>query len=297
MKRISFILAFVFFGLVAAASVRAEAPARVQAHPATWQVTGKHGSAVLLGSQHLLPGNIDWMTPELEKTFADADVLVLEVPLDADTIGTLRKMMDERGKLPEGQTLRAMVPPDELPTFEKALTAAGLPEAFVADKRPWLAGFLIESMLIRKQMQNAVVGPDYVLMQKAQQEKKETRYLETAEQQLLLFAPEDPKLEMQFFLSIVHGAAEADKELEELSKAWAAGDVASLTELIERDSDDLPEFRAIFFTDRNKSMAEKIAAMLKENKKFLVVVGFGHMVGKDGIPALLRAKGFKVTEP
>lgn len=296
MNRTVACLAFAFLGLFAASN--AEDSARIQAHPAIWQVAGKHGSAVLLGSQHIVPANVDWMTPEIEAAFNAADAVVLEAPLDANSINIFQELVEKRGTLPEGQSLRAMLPPDEIPTFEDVLARTGLPEAAVSNKRPWLVAFLFDSIMIRKMMDKAVAGPDVTLMQRAQKEGKTLRYLETAEQQFKLLAPEDPDIEMQYFLETMHSYIEGETELQQLMQAWQTGDVARIDALIKHDFDQRPEFfYKAFFADRNKAMADKIAAMLDEDKTFFIVVGAGHMVGEDGIPALLRAKGFTVTGP
>jgi uncharacterized protein YbaP (TraB family) len=41
----------------------------------------------------------------------------------------------------------------------------------------------------------------------------------------------------------------------------------------------------------------KISAMLNENHTYFITVGAGHLAGPKGVPAMLRAKGFKVEGP
>ena len=47
--------------------------------------------------------------------------------------------------------------------------------------------------------QSSSSGVDHVLMKEAEVEHKETRYLETVEQQMALIVPHDPALELQEF--------------------------------------------------------------------------------------------------
>jgi uncharacterized protein YbaP (TraB family) len=49
--------------------------------------------------------------------------------------------------------------------------------------------------------------------------------------------------------------------------------------------------------DRNHRWAETIAERLQGSGEAVVIVGAGHLVGPDGVPALLRARGFKVEGP
>ena len=46
--------------------------------------------------------------------------------------------------------------------------------------------------------------------------------------------------------------------------------------------------------ERNPALAEGIYALHREGRKVLAGVGALHMVGAQGLPALLRARGFTV---
>ena len=59
---------------------------------------------------------------------------------------------------------------------------------------------------------------------------------------------------------------------------------------------DLPDEQALL-DQRNRDWTRQIQAMLGENKTFFVAVGMAHLVGANGVPALLRAQGIKVDGP
>jgi uncharacterized protein YbaP (TraB family) len=48
--------------------------------------------------------------------------------------------------------------------------------------------------------------------------------------------------------------------------------------------------------DRNKNWMPKIDQLLSRNGHSLVVVGAAHLVGPDGLLAMLRAKGYTVDQ-
>ena len=83
-----------------------------------------------------------------------------------------------------------------------------------------------------------------------------------------------------------------------LSLAWAQGDEEKLAayprwcQCIKTDADRLQMQRLL--DDRNGPMADKIAALHASGKNVLAAVGALHMVGPQGIPELLRARGFAV---
>jgi hypothetical protein len=48
--------------------------------------------------------------------------------------------------------------------------------------------------------------------------------------------------------------------------------------------------------DRNRSWIPRIDAMLQGKDDALVVVGAAHLVGKDGVVEMLKAKGYAVEQ-
>ena len=60
---------------------------------------------------------------------------------------------------------------------------------------------------------------------------------------------------------------------------------------------DQPDVKKALLTDRNQRWALQIQTMLREKRVFFITVGAGHLAGPDGVPALLRAAGYKVEGP
>ncbi len=48
---------------------------------------------------------------------------------------------------------------------------------------------------------------------------------------------------------------------------------------------------------RNRRWAVEIERLLKSGRRVLIVVGVGHLVGPDSVPALLRRRGVAVEGP
>ena len=57
---------------------------------------------------------------------------------------------------------------------------------------------------------------------------------------------------------------------------------------------DQPDAKKALLTDRNQRWALQIETMLREKRVFFITVGAGHLAGPEGVPALLRAAGYKV---
>ncbi len=290
-------LAAFFFGFLGLAfSAWAEPQGVVEARPALWHVTGAKGSAVLLGSMHMLPENVHWQTAEIRKAAKEADVLVFEVAIDAAAQTRIAETVATRGTLPEGTHLRDLLSPKAKANLPRVLASLNLPETAISNKQPWLVTLMLEAAAMQQKKQLAP-GPDFVLQQSGLAAGKSIRALETADDQLALLAPDDAKAALQILEQDLVSFDPSEDEIGEMTKAWETGDTAGIDALLRKDFADYPKAMALFFTDRNKAWVEKIAAMLRENKKFLIVVGAGHLTGTEGVPALLRARGLTVEGP
>ena len=85
--------------------------------------------------------------------------------------------------------------------------------------------------------------------------------------------------------------------LDDLVAAWRKGDTASLDKLLNADMDDFPVLRDRLLKGRNANWIPQIERMAADGHTHLIVVGTAHLVGKDSVIAMLRAKGVTVEGP
>lgn len=272
-----------FFGLLLVSPAFPQAQlkpaiAALRPSPSLWHIKGdpkkgELGEVYLLGSVHVLPPNLEWRTPAISQAISRSDVLAFEVPQDQASIAELDALIQAKGYLPEGQTLRAQLHPATRADYDAAVKASGLPPAMVDRERPWLAGLQLMFAQIAKMKFSAGSGVDSVLMAEADKNNKEMRYLETIAEQFALLAPDDRTLEMQEFESGLKDLRDVAAGIEPMVKAWSVGDQAALDKLINGDLDEFPEARKTLLDDRNRRWAPKIQAMLKEKHVFFITVG------------------------
>src|SRR5258707_1331535 len=80
--------------------------------------------------------------------------------------------------------------------------------------------------------------------------------------------------------------------------AWLAGDVAALEkDALQPLAKASPRMYRRLISDRNRRWAEVLATRLKGEGVIVVVVGTAHLLGPEGVPALLRDRGFDVEGP
>ena len=139
-------------------------------------------------------------------------------------------------------------------------------------------------------------GIDRHFLNRAQGGKPVLELESPAEQVALLLDFPDPDLLMaQTLLQL----EDMEAIIAPVYEAWLEGDSTTLYQLLlaqERASH--PEFEAIyrrFYDDRNQAMADRLTELLAGEGHYFVVVGAGHLVGEEGIIALLRRTGFTIS--
>ncbi len=270
----------------------------VQAHPVAWHVHTGHSEITLLGSLHMLPANMEWLTPDVLHSINHAEVFVFEVPTDNVSRTTLNSLLDSRGALPAGQSLRAQLPPESQSDFDSAIAAEHLSATVTDREKPWLASLqlTLADTMNRKYYPDA--GVDYVVMSWANSHNRQVRYLETVNDQLAMLVPAQSEGDqLNEFETTLKQVQQDERELDPLVDAWSNGDVARLNSMIERDFDGHPDTKKRLITDRNQEWTAKIEKMAGEWRNFFIVVGAAHLAGPDGVPALLRKDGFQVDGP
>jgi hypothetical protein len=288
MKKIALLL----LGLLLAAPATAKTVS-----PSLWHVKGPQGDVYLLGSVHILPPDVRWRSPAITAATAQADVFVFEVPQDARAVQQLQTLVASHGFLPQGESLRASLHTDAQGDFDTAVAASGLQATVIDHERPWLAGLQMMFTQIAKQGFDRDNGVDTQLLADAGKAGKQTRYLETIDQQFALLAPEDRALELEEFESGLKDLRDVSAEIQPMVDAWGMGDQEKLGVLVNGDLDEFPAARKALLEDRNARWVPQIEAMLGEKHTFFITVGAGHLIGPQGVPALLRKAGYAVTGP
>jgi uncharacterized protein len=274
--------------------------AKIPAHPALWTVHGPKGTAYLFGSIHFLPPQIDWHTKDIDAAMAKADVMVFELAMDDDFVHRVQSTILAHGMLPQGQHLHEMLSPEAAQALDRQVAQAGVAPESIDRMRPWLAQMTLELSAITKQNFSAQSGVEMQIEKPGEKSAKPVIGLETVEQQMALMVPDDPKVELQSFESSLKsggGPAQGKEEMGPMLDAWIHGNARELARLDDKALDGYPEARKALFDDRNKAWVTKLGDLLAEDKTYFVTVGVGHLVGAQGVPALLRAKGYRVDGP
>lgn len=280
------------------------------ATPAIWKIDGPAGDIYLFGSIHILPKGFQWRRPELEAALQQAQRLAFEINMDdamnpASTMG----LITQHGFLPPDKTLHKMLAPEHRKKLDEVAASLGLPPAGLARMRPWLAAITLASLSLIKQnskdgksvdpsaMTGDLAGVDMQLWKWGKEAGKELGALETAEDQIRIFAdlPEDQQVEL--LVTTLSDVSKPQQALDLLLDAWKRGDTAALDRGLHGEMAKYPAIQKAVFYDRHVKWLPQIERMMADGKTHVIIVGAGHLVGKDSVIDMLRAKGVKVEGP
>jgi len=268
-----------------------------EAQPAYWVAhSAKGGTVYLVSSLHLLPRGTEWHNDVLEKAMTGADSFVFEVPTGIDEHREETRFIYHRGLLPDGQTLTGLLDDAGKRDYARALSMAGMDAAALDQKQPWLAEVVLTVQAMYRRNYSPDNTPEGYAHYFAAHRGKDIRYLDTTHQQMEFLAGANPDGDIAKFSAVLADFPNQAEREQRFVDAWLTGDVATTATLVSAGLHDYPQVWGRL-VDRNKDWADQIDDMLREKRTFFIAVGIAHLVGAEGVPALLRAKGIAVEGP
>ena len=266
-------------------------------HPVTmWQVDGKTNSVYLLGSIHLLREQDHPLPSVIDSAYDDAEVIVMELDMDDMDPAYTQMAFNSAGVLTDGTSLRDLMGDDAYSRAAEAAAAVDIPLDMLAQSEPWLAAMTVEIMLLYRIGFDPMLGVEMTMTARAARDGKPIEGLETVDEQLAFLdgLPLDVQSEM-LIQTLAEGAA-MDGSIDALIDAWRHGDIAALEGAMLSSIEEQAELKEVLITRRNRRWAEAIAGWLNDDRDYLVIVGALHLVGDDGVPALLEKRGFGIQQ-
>ena len=267
-------------------------PLLAAADPAAWRLAGRNGGEVaLLGSIHVLRDSDYPLPATVDALYARADDLVMELDLDDLDASVLQSGLLAASVLPPGKTLRDVLDPEVYRLTEQHVGAAGLPIAALERVEPWFIAIVLLDEGLRRQGFRADLGLEQYVLGKARKDRKAIAGLESLQAQVAIFDGLSAPTQQALLEQTLREIDSADRTLEELADAWRDGRLDELTDQLIGEFDDFPGLYDSLITDRNRRWVPEIERLLGDGRRHLVIVGAVHLVGKDGVIELLRARG------
>jgi hypothetical protein len=272
-------------------------PTLASAQPPVWIVKDADSTIVLFGSVHILPPGLDWRPPALNQAIGAADDLWFEVPFDEAAQLEAQRAALAGGMMPEGQRMSDLLSRRGRQRLAVTAEALGLSVEQLDRLRPWFAELTLTAAIYEKAGGEGADGVERQLSASAPASAKR-RAFETPEQQIGFFANAPMKEQVASLEQTLKDAADAPGEYHALVRAWMRADTKALDhEAVQPLRKASPALYATLVAERNARWTQEIIQRLHGSGRTVIVVGVGHLVGKDSVPNRLRALGVDVEGP
>jgi uncharacterized protein YbaP (TraB family) len=261
----------------------------------------KGNTLYLYGTMHAGRADFYPLEPRIRSAMAAAPTLALEVDAARDPAAVLAAFQ-QHGMFAAGDSGLAGLPAERRLRIESGLKQQGVDPAAVAQMKPWMVVTMLGLVDMGKLGYDPALGVDMHLAQLARGGKARIAELESVEYQAALM--DRLPIEEQWRLleeTLEHMASGRQlREGREMVEAYERADRAALDRIarrIELDATFTGKFtREVLLKERNGPMADKVASLLAREDNAVVAVGLLHLLGKNGLPELLRRRGIRVEQ-
>lgn len=267
------------------------------AAPTLWEVRDAEGGvrAYLFGAIHLCHAACYPLPAAVEAAFASAERTVFELDVSDPS---LARTLVKAGRLPVGQTLKTLMPADLYAQVHDASKAVGVPVSQVQTMQPWFASTLLMALAADQAGFSTEAGVDGVLQSRARAVGKPVLALETPARQIEALSAGGERAQQAALRQTVDMIArgEMGDYLTRMVGAWQSGDDAALQAIMFEgaDREAVAPLFASLIDARNAEMTDQLEALMAQPGVLFVSVGGGHLVGEQGVPAALAARGWQV---
>jgi uncharacterized protein len=171
-----------------------------------------------------------------------------------------------------------------------------LPMMAIQRMKPWLVAITLMAPTLQAAGFKPELGIDRHFFDRAKDSGMKRQALETMAYQLDRFDSLPPQLQEELLKTTMEDLDKEVAGVKELAQAWTFGNVAAMEKLTLLTMKEAPELYQRLLVERNHNWVPHVETCLKQKAGCFIVVGAAHLVGPDGLPALLIKKGYKVTQ-
>jgi uncharacterized protein YbaP (TraB family) len=261
-----------------------------------WELHGKHNTIFLLGSIHVLrPGDYP-LSPAVMQAYANSKSLLMEINLADLDMEQVQAEMLASAMLPEGKSLPGLLGPERYSRAESLARDVGVDLATFDQFVPWFAAEAISQLQLLQLGFQPTSGVEMYFLERARSDGKSIAGLETVHDQIALFEGLSMDAQAEYLMSSLEQAHELPKQVDDMVHAWQRGDTVWFDDQLRSELGRDPALYQSVLAARNRKWIPKIEALLNDDKNYLVIVGTGHLVGRNSVIELLKKDGVGATQ-
>lgn len=261
-----------------------------------WEIEGTANRIQLLGSVHFLRAGDYPLPTAIETAYRQADVIVMELDLNAIGPADLQRVQQKLAVDPGGRSLRDIVGATTWREATGLARSIDIDLAMLQPFEPWFAALQITQLRLLQLGYDGSFGVDLQISRQALADGKPIRGLETLDEQLGALDALTTGAQQRFFVQTLEDATEIEGELARIVTAWRNGDTATLNTLLLEGLADQPEVYNRILVQRNRRWTQAIIDMIDDSRDYLVIVGTLHLIGDDSVQRMLDEAGIRTRQ-
>jgi uncharacterized protein len=260
-----------------------------------WQLERDGKVGWLVGSIHVLSPDYYPLPDSMNKAFLRSVTLMEEVDVDEVNTPAFAEAIQSKGFYKGSQTLETQLSKETFRLIAERITRAGLPVESFRRMKPWMVGLTLMAVELKRGGFDSAYGLDRHFYNRAPRTGKRFRALETAVSQIEMFDRIGAEFKESLLKETIEGADTQLSQVKAMADAWRAGDVAALERVVLGPMKDEPKVYQMVIVERNHAWVPKIEECFAGGHCF-VVVGAAHLLGPDGLLAIMKDKGYRVEQ-
>jgi uncharacterized protein YbaP (TraB family) len=253
-------------------------------------------SIFLLGSIHYLRKENYPLNQTILNALDASKRLVLEIDLNRTSVESAQQATLEKAVYRDGTNLAQNISPETYELASRRASELGLDMRILNPMKPWFAALTMVAINLQRMGLDPKFGVDRHLAERAKSSGKPTSGLETLESQLSIF-DQLSKQEQESMLRETVGELERlNRDINEIVQSWLKGDDNRLMTLLLTGMQEYPDLYEKVLVDRNRRWVGNIEKLVQQGSGAMVVVGAAHLLGKDSVVEMLKAKGYSVEQ-
>lgn len=291
--------------LLAACSPPVQNPVDTSGLP-MWVIKDKDSTIYLTGTVHMLPPDVQWRSPRLDKAMKDSTELWLELPMPSRQEDMIRQYgpMMMKHMMSFNRPLSSLLTDEEKAQLAAAIERAKLPESTgkgLDMMKPWAVTLMLGVGPLMASGFDPESGIDLNLAKIAEDQGDAIKGFETFEQQMMMLAG---GTEEEQLAALRIAIAQPPEDIEKLQKTsetafagWAKGDTKPVEDMVAEMKTDPASMSGmaadVILDNRNENWAGQIEERLKGSGVSFIAVGAAHLVGPTSVQERLKLRGIE----
>jgi hypothetical protein len=261
-----------------------------------WKVS-KDGNRLFVGGTIHVLSQADYPLPAaFEAAYQQAALVVLETDLQQMKAPATQQKLLQTMLYTDGRTLQQALNRQTFAELEQYLAGRGMPITAFQRFKPGLLALTL-TMIELQRLGLGEAGVDAVYHAKALADRKQLGQLESVDQQLGFIASLGEGQENEMISHTLRDLKELPAVMQALKGSWRDGDIRKLDQLsLAPLKAGFPALYDTLIVTRNRAWIPQLEALLQTGEVELVLVGALHLVGDDGVLALLSKRGYTVQQ-